>query len=83
MKTNYYTIKQIADELGVTKLAITKYMSKSFRSKYTKKQGNRILVDKDGFDDIRQHFADSSHIKTQTNRKVIENFSIILTMRIE
>lgn len=75
MKTNYYTIKQIADELGVTKLAITKYMSKSFRSKYTKKQGNRILVDKDGFDDIRQHFADSSHIKTQTNRKVNVNLS--------
>ncbi len=42
MKTNYYTIKQIADEIGVTKPAITKYMSKSFRSKYTKKQGNRI-----------------------------------------
>lgn len=73
MKTNYYTIKQIADELGVTKPAITKYMSKSFRSKYTKKQGNRILIDEDGFADIRQHFADSSHVKTQTNRKVNDN----------
>ncbi|MCC4330849.1 DUF536 domain-containing protein [Limosilactobacillus reuteri] len=75
MKTNYYTIKQIADELGVTKPAITKYMSKSFRSKYTKKQGNRILIDEDGFADIRQHFADSSHVKTQTNRKVNDNLS--------
>ena len=75
MKTNYYTIKQISDELGVTKPAITKYMSKSFRSKYTKKQGNRILIDEDGFADIRQHFADSSHVKTQTNRKVNDNLS--------
>lgn len=70
-----YTIKQIADELGVTKPAITKYMSKSFRSKYTKKQGNRILIDEGGFADIKQHFADSSHVKTQTNRKVNDNLS--------
>lgn len=75
MKTNYYTIKQIADELGVTKPAITKYMSKSFRSKYTKKQGNRILIDDDGFADIKQHFADSSHTKTQNNRKINDNIS--------
>lgn len=75
MKTNYYTIKQIADEIGVTKPAITKYMSESFRSKYTKKQGNRILIDKDGFTDIKQHFANSAHIKTQTYRKVNDKLS--------
>lgn len=75
MKTNYYTIKQIADELGVTKPAITKYMSKSFRSKYTKKQGNRILVNKAGFADIKQHFANSSHARTQSNLKVDDNLS--------
>lgn len=68
--SNLYTIRQIANKVGVTKPAVTKYMSKSFRSKYTKKQGNRILIDEDGFTDIKQHFADSSHTKTQIDQKV-------------
>lgn len=75
MNSTFYTIRQIADELGVTKPAITKYMSKSFRSKYTKNQGNRILIDKAGVDDIKQHFADSSHVKIQNDRKVNDNLS--------
>ncbi|OTA42759.1 hypothetical protein A8C46_09505 [Ligilactobacillus salivarius] len=72
---NLYTIRQIANKVGVTKPAVTKYMSKSFRSKYTKKQGNRILIDENGFADIKQHFADSSHTKTRINQKVNDDLS--------
>ncbi len=37
MTLKTYTVKQIVDEIGVTKPAVTKYMSKSFRSKYMKR----------------------------------------------
>ncbi len=37
MTLKTYTVKQIVDEIGVTKPAVTKYMLKSFRSKYMKR----------------------------------------------
>lgn len=38
------TIKQVADEIGVSKTAIRKYMDDDFKSKYTSKEGEKGAV---------------------------------------
>ena len=38
------TIKELADELGVSKTAIRKYMTLDFRKKYTETTGNGVIV---------------------------------------
>lgn len=37
MATKYKTVKQLSEQIGVSKPAITKFMTETFRSKYTKK----------------------------------------------
>lgn len=69
------TVREIAEMLGVSKPAITKYMSKSFRKQYTTKDGNRLLIDDAGIADIKEHFANSIHTKSKSNQKVNENLS--------
>lgn len=73
MSTNRYTIKQLSDELGVTKPGIRKLMNSSFRKRYTTVTGNRILINEAGAKVIRDHFGnhktetkDSSQKQTQT-----------------
>lgn len=57
MSTNRYTIKQLSDELGVTKPGIRKLMNSSFRKRYTTITGNRILINEAGAKEIRGHFG--------------------------
>lgn len=73
MSTNRYTIKQLSDELGVTKPGIRKLMNSSFRKRYTTITGNRILINEVGAKIIRDHFGnhktetkDSSQKQAQT-----------------
>ena len=73
MSTNRYTIKQLSDELGVTKPGIRKLMNSSFRKRYTTVTGNRILINETGAEVIRDHFSnhktetkDSSQKQTKT-----------------
>ena len=75
MATNYKTVKQLSDQIGVSKPAITKFMTETFRSKYTKKQGNRLLIDNAGERVIKAHFKDSSHVKSKTNHKDNNNLT--------
>ena len=43
------TIKELADELGVSKTAIRKYMTPEFREAHTQtKDGNTIVIDEEG-----------------------------------
>ena len=63
MSTNRYTIKQLSDELGVTKPGIRKLMNSSFRKRYTTVTGNRILINEAGAKVIRDHFGNH---KTET-----------------
>lgn len=63
MSTNRYTIKQLSDELGVTKPGIRKLMNSSFRKRYTTITGNRILINEAGAKVIRGHFGNH---KTET-----------------
>lgn len=75
MATNYKTVKQLSDQIGVSKPAITKFMTETFRSKYTKKQGNRLLIDNAGERVIKAHFKDSLHVKSKTNHKDNDNLT--------
>lgn len=66
MAFKYYTIKQLSDELHVTKPGIRKLMTNSFRKRYTSVTGNRILINEAGAKIIREHFENS---KSETNQK--------------
>ena len=56
---NIKTIKQIADELGVSKTAIRKRLTEEFREKYTQKLANGVVcVLPDGEIILRESFAD-------------------------
>lgn len=76
MAIKYKTVKELSEQLDVSKPAITKFMTETFRSKYTKKQGNRLLIDIDGEHVIKAHFKDSSHVKSKTNQKGNDNLTI-------
>lgn len=61
------TLKQLADELSVSKTAIRKKIEKlGFRSRL-QKDGNQFLVDEELENLIKQAFADHSRTKTETN----------------
>lgn len=75
MPDKYKTVKQLSDKIGVSKPAITKFMTETFRSKYTKKQGNRLLVDNAGELVIKAHFKNSAHTKSKTNQKGNDNLT--------
>jgi len=53
------TIRELADELGVSKSGVRKYMNASFRNKYTFKNANRILIKDDGVKELKSIMADS------------------------
>lgn len=72
MPEKRYTIKQLADELGVTKPGVRKLMTANFRKQYTETVGNRILINSAGAKVIRRHFRNNSddvflETKTETN----------------
>lgn len=72
MPEKRYTIKQLADELGVTKPGVRKLMTANFRKQYTEIVGNRILINSAGAKVIRKHFRNNSdnvfpETKTETN----------------
>lgn len=72
MPEKRYTIKQLADELGVTKPGVRKLMTANFRKQYTETVGNRILINSAGAKVIRKHFRNKGdnvfpETKTETN----------------
>ena len=59
MASKSYTIKQLSDELNVTKPGIRKLMTNSFRKRHTSVTGNRILINEAGAKIISEHFGNS------------------------
>lgn len=57
MADKTYSIKELADQAHVTKSAIRKLMTQTFRKQYTSVSGNRILIDDAGAKIILGHFA--------------------------
>lgn len=66
MASKRYTIKELADELGVTKPGIRKLLTTNFREQYTETSGNRILISSAGAKVIRKHFENS---ESKTDQK--------------
>lgn len=74
MAAKRYTIKELADELHVTKPGIRKLMTENFRKQYAEISGNRILINETGAKIIRQHFenpvsGNKSETKTETKNR--------------
>ena len=68
MSENLKTIRELADELGVSKTAINKKVSDSERKQWFSKNGNRFLVNENGQKAIRTMFLsgiDSHKSKTE------------------
>lgn len=55
------TIKQIADEIGVSKSAIRKLLTPDFRNEYTHLDANRILINSEGQALIQKQFESKTH----------------------
>lgn len=58
-----YTIRELAEEVGVTKTAVRKLFSDSFRKQFLVGSGNPIQVSEEGANVIRKHFDRSTKVK--------------------
>lgn len=81
MSENFKTIRELADELGVSKTAINKKVSDSERKQWFSKNGNRFLVNESGQKAIRTMFLsgiDNHKSKTENTyqqpKSKTENF---------
>ena len=66
MSENLKTIRELADELGVSKTAINKKVSDSERKQWFSKNGNRFLVNENGQKAIKLMF--SSYIDNRESK---------------
>jgi len=71
---NEKTIKQLADELGVSKTAINKKINENFKRKHFKKNGNKFLIDESGQNAIKSMFTDSSSFNRKPKVSENDNF---------
>ncbi len=67
MSENFKTIRELAEELGVSKTAINKKVSDRERKQWFSKKGNRFLVNEIGQDAIKSMFSyDINNRKSKT-----------------
>ncbi|MQR27472.1 DNA-binding protein [Leuconostoc mesenteroides] len=67
MSENFKTIRELAEEIGVSKTAINKKVSDSERKQWFSKKGNRFLVNEIGQDAIKSMFSyDINNRKSKT-----------------
>ena len=67
MSENLKTIRELAEELGISKTAINKKVSDSERKQWFSKKGNRFLVNETGQNAIRAMFSyDINNRKSKT-----------------
>jgi len=72
--TKEKTIKQLADELGVSKTAINKKINENFKRKHFKKNGNKFLIDESGQNAIKSMFTDSYSFNRKPKVSENDNF---------
>lgn len=60
------TIRELSEELGVSKTAITKFLTPEKRKLFAKKIDNRLSISDEGVTIIRQHFLLKSKTKIMT-----------------
>ena len=76
MSENLKTIRELAEELGVSKTAINKKVSDSERKQWFSKKGNRFLVNETGQNAIRAMFSydiNNRKLKTENTEKQPES----------
>ncbi|MHC5375792.1 DUF536 domain-containing protein [Enterococcus sp. LJL120] len=82
----YKTIKELADEIGVSKTAIHKKIDENFKRKHFTKNGNRFLIDSVGQSIIKSMFIEKnqeeqklkvSDIDNPDNQQVIDLVSVL------
>lgn len=61
------TVKELADELGISKSGIRKYLNASFREEYTFKNANRILIKEAGIQEIKGKIGTKNAHKMHTD----------------
>lgn len=69
------TIKELADELGISKSGVRKYMSPSFRARYTFKNANCILIKDVGVKEIKSKIV-HSRVHSERAQDTLENVYI-------
>lgn len=81
------TIKELADNLGVSKTAVRKYLTADFRNNYTKtNEQNIILIDENGCKLIAESFRKPPQTTTNKVAETTENqvfAEIIATLKAE
>ncbi|EAA0173046.1 DUF536 domain-containing protein [Listeria monocytogenes] len=63
------TIKQLAEEIGVSKTAITKKITPEMKTKYFAKNGNRFVINENGQKAIKQLFGKEFKGKPETKNE--------------
>jgi len=94
MSENLKTIRELADELGVSKTAIHKKISETIKRQHFSKNGNRFLIDEEGQNIIKSMFIDLknenqktevsvlvSDIKNKGNQKVSEVSELVSVLK--
>ncbi|HHT6741623.1 TPA: hypothetical protein ACSZKI_15210, partial [Listeria monocytogenes] len=63
------TIKQLAEEIGVSKTAITKKITPEMKTKYFAKNGNRFVINENGQKAIKVLFDKEFKEKSKTENE--------------
>ena len=72
------TVKELADELGVSKSGIRKYLNASFREQYTFKNANRIVIEEAGVKEIKKKIKNGNAHETRTENAPDDDESVRL-----
>lgn len=74
------TIRELSEELGVSKTAITKFLTPEKRQLFANKIDNRLSISDEGVSLIREHFSSNSKSKidNHNDNQVIENENLVV-----
>lgn len=81
---SYMTIKELADELNVSKTAINKKIDETFKKKYVTKNGNRFVIDVFGQEVIKSMFKETNtNQERKPNQEPVFDLVCILKENLE
>ena len=81
---SYMTIKELADELNVSKTAINKKIDETFKEKYVTKNGNRFVIDVSGQKVIKSMFKEvNTNQERKTNQEPVFDLVCVLKENLE
>ena len=79
------TIKELSDDLSISKTAINKKIDENFKRKHFSKNGNKFLIDEDGQKIIKSMFIipnQKQQSKTKTNENHVDDLVLVLKKQI-